>query len=46
MDCVTKKLNILFSKAEQMDLDELEVKFKELVSEGHKSMELSGKIIL
>lgn len=44
IDCVKKNLDDLFSKAEHIDRDELDVKFKELVGKGEKSVELSGKL--
>lgn len=45
MNNIRKKVDILFSKAEGMNPDDLEKNFKAIMSEGQKSVEQSGNLL-
>lgn len=45
MDCIKKNVDILFSKAENMNPKELETNFNAIMKEGEKSIEQSGKFL-
>lgn len=42
MDCIKKNVDTLFSKADKMNPDELEINFMAIMKEGEKSVEQSG----
>lgn len=46
MDCIKKNVDNLFSKADNMNPEELDANFQAIMKEGEKSVEQSGKLFL